>query len=98
MNNSSTTINREKIAERLSNHFGLSVNICEEIVNNVFIDIYDLAKMHERVSIDNFGTWIFCHKKERHGFDMNRKIPANVPARDILKFLPSKYLKSLIKS
>jgi nucleoid DNA-binding protein len=91
-----STLTKEKIAEQLKKHFGLSSLICEEITESVFFELLWLAKDSEKVMLQNFGTWKVNHKKARPGFNITAKRAVDIEARNVLRFIPSRPLRKKI--
>lgn len=92
----STTITKEKIAEQLKEHLGLSTLLCEEITRNLFLEILNLTKNSGKTTLQNFGTWKINHKDARPGFNIKTGKTVEIKPRSVLRFTPSRSLKEKI--
>ena len=90
------TITKEKIANHLKNHLGLSSLICEEITQNVFSELLELTRREGKTNLQNFGTWKINHKEDRPGFNIKTGKAVNIKARKVLRFTPSQSFKKQI--
>ena len=53
----STTITKEKIAEKLKSQLGLSSLMCEEVTLQLFTSILDLTKGNSKSKINSLAAW-----------------------------------------
>lgn len=90
------TITKEKIANKLKDHLGLSVSLCEEITTQIFTEIFSLTKANQKTSIPNFGTWKINSKKPRVGFNMKTCESVRIDCKKVLRFIPSRSFKEEI--
>ncbi|MFU7502441.1 MAG: HU family DNA-binding protein [Candidatus Tisiphia sp.] len=90
------TITREKIAHILKSKLGLSSIICEEIVDQIFKNIQQMAS-NQRLTLAGFGS--FCTStKPRPGINFHTKEIVIIPKKEVMRFIPAKKLTLLINS
>lgn len=90
-----TTITKEKIANMLKARLGLSTIICEELVEQLFSNIQDIAQS-QRLTMVDFGSFCTKLKKARPGMNFHTKETITIPEKQVMRFIPAKKLKSLI--
>jgi len=90
------TITKEKIIEILKNEIGLSGVICEEIVNKIFSEIFEITKNKNKLKLKNFGNFYINSKKARPARNLQTNQVVMIAARKVLRFLPAKALKASI--
>ena len=90
-------MNKKQIAEKIFNKLDIKrfeaysfidlliEAICEQLVNG------------EKVVISNFGTFKVVRRLEKRVINPNTKKEMTIPGRRIIKFLPSKNLKELVR-
>ncbi len=91
------TITREKIAHILKSKLGLSSIICEEIVDQIFKNIQQMAS-NQRLTLAGFGSFCTSTKKPRPGINFHTKEIVIIPEKEVMRFIPAKKLKLLINS
>ncbi|AAU04162.1 HU family DNA-binding protein [Rickettsia typhi] len=89
------TITKNKISLMLNSKLGFSNNLCEEIVNTVFSNILEIAKV-QKLTLKNFGSFEVKQKKQRPGINFHTKSPVMIASKKNLRFSPSEKLKALI--
>lgn len=87
------TITKEKLTEHLKDSLGLSSLLCEEIVNVFFEEISSQTIRDSSVTINNFGKFFLNQKEARPGQNVKTGEEVQVPARTVLRFVPSRVLK-----
>jgi DNA-binding protein HU-beta len=90
------TITKEKISAELKAHLGLSVAICSKIVDSIFEEITRLTKLNQELTIRGFGKFYINQKNARPGFNIKQKTSVTIPARSVLRFIPSRSFKNMI--
>lgn len=90
-----TSITKEKITCMLKSKLGLSNLICEEIVNQVFSNIQQMASK-QRLTLSGFGSFCTSIKKSRPGINFHTKEVVIIPQKEIIRFIPARKLKLLI--
>ncbi len=93
--NYTTSITKEKIACMLKSKLGLSSLICEEIVNQIFSNIQQMASK-QRLTLASFGSFCTSIKKPRVGINFHTKEAVIIPAKEVMRFIPARKLKLLI--
>ncbi|RYE06073.1 MAG: HU family DNA-binding protein [Rickettsiaceae bacterium] len=89
-------ITKEKIVEMLKVQIGLSGTICEELTNIIIDEILNLTIKHNKLRLKNFGVFAINSKKARPAQNLQTGQTMPIPARNVLRFLPSKSLKEAI--
>ena len=85
-------LTRDNISDYINSEFGLSKLDCNQIVNEV-IEIIIVGLLNDNiVKIHNFGTFKLKQKNQRIGRNPKTKIEVMIPARNVISFIPSKYL------
>jgi nucleoid DNA-binding protein len=87
------TITKAEIAERLTQH-GLKDG--KEFLAKFIAALKDSLTRGESVSIDDFGKFIVNDKKARVGRNPTTGAPLALPARRVVKFHPSKTLRTAL--
>lgn len=95
-NNQQITVNKEKIVHMLRSKLGLSSSLCEEIVEQIFTNIQQIATLH-RLSIRGFGSFSVNTKKPRPGINFHTKEKVVIPTKKVMRFTPAKKLKMSIQ-
>lgn len=90
------TITKEKIVEMLKDKIGLSGTICEEIVNSIFQEIFEITQQDTRLRLKNFGTFYINNKKSRPARNLQTNKKIIIDSRKVLRFLPAKAFKNEI--
>ena len=96
INDNQTTVNKEKIAHMLKSELGLSNSICAEIVEQIFTNIQQIAKV-SRLSVKGFGSFKINTKKPRPGINFHTKEKVVIPTKKVMRFTPAKKLKMSIQ-
>lgn len=81
----------------LKSQLGLSTAICEEIVEQFFKNIQEISK-DQRLTISSFGNFRTIIKKSRPVMNFKTKEVLAIPEKEVVRFIPSRKLKSLINS
>jgi len=90
-------MNKEILAEKVSEKFSFTKKQALEIVNFVFDTIIENLKKGEDVSVAGFGTFKVKVRKSRTAINPRTGEKVEVPAKKVAKFTPSKNLKDAIK-
>lgn len=90
-----TTITKEKIANMLKARLGLSTIICEELIDQLFSNIQDIAN-NQRFTIVGFGSFYSKIKKPRPGMNFHTKKMVTISEKQVMRFIPARKLKLLI--
>jgi len=76
---------------------GLSNTICEDIINQIFKNIQDIAN-DQRLALIDFGSFCTKMKKPRPGMNFHTREIVTIPEKKVMRFVPAKKLKSLINN
>ncbi len=90
-----STVTKEKIANMLKFKLGLSTIICEELVEQIFNNIKEIAS-DQKLTLVNFGKFYTNLKKPRVGINFKTKEAIVISERKVMRFIPSQKLKLLI--
>lgn len=90
------TVTRKDIAITISAKLGLSTSACEELVSKITTAITNLIINEKALYITNFGRFEVKSKKARPGQDIARKASVTIPAKNVVRFAPSRNLKEII--
>ena len=80
----------------LKSELGLSNSICAEIVEQIFTNIQQIAKV-SRLSVKGFGGFKINTKKPRPGINFHTKEKVVIATKTVMQFTPAKKLKMLIQ-
>ena len=92
------TINKDKIAEALKQNLGVSKLLCNAVVDSTFAEILNIITSGNDLTVTNFGKFSINHKKARPGINFHTKAVVRIPAKQIIRFVASKYLKQMINN
>lgn len=91
------SVTKEKIVKMLKNEIGLSAVICEDIVNNIFSEIFTLTASNGKLRLKNFGSFYINSKSARPARNLQTNKEMMIKARKVLRFLPAEALKNCIR-
>ena len=92
-------ITRDDIAEFIHQEFGLTKKDCNDLVNDIIEEIIIGLNEHKIVKIHNFSTFKLRRKNARIGRNPITKEDVMIAPRNVISFIPSKYiLKKLNES
>ncbi|WP_212113334.1 HU family DNA-binding protein [Candidatus Shikimatogenerans silvanidophilus] len=78
----------------LSKKTDISKTITKNFLDNFISIIINSISKKEKVSIIDFGTFLFNKRKERYGVNPKTGEKIKIPAKNVVKFKPgSKFLK-----
>ena len=92
------TINKEKLSEVLKDKTGLSMLVCNSLVTNIFDNIVHILSTDNSLKIKNFGSFAVSQKNTRPGMNLHTKEKVSIPARKVIKFVPSRGLKARLNN
>ena len=95
--NDLNTVTKSSLAQAISEFSGLAVAYSLEIVDIYFREIEDGLVRDGEVKIMGLGTFTLRHKKSRMGRNPKTGEPAEIAARNVVSFRPSKNLKAGMK-
>jgi DNA-binding protein HU-beta len=76
-------------------HGGLSYAETRKIINFILETIKDRLSRGEKVLLSGFGCFYVTQRKTRGGANPQTGMPMVIPGRNLVKFKPSKYLKTI---
>lgn len=88
------TVTKELLAENLKERLGLSNMLCEEIVSEIFDEITEQVYANSQITIKNFGKFFINKKDARPGLNVKTGEYAEVTARTVMRFTPSRSFKA----
>lgn len=92
------SVTKEKLSIMLKNKLGLSASVCNSIVTSIFNNIINIIVTQKSLKIKNFGSFTIAQKNKRPGMNLNTKEIVQISARKIIKFTPSRNLKSKLNN
>lgn len=87
-------VNKKNLSLVLNDKIGLSYLVCSTIVSSVFDNIVKLLVTEKSLKLKNFGSFSVHQKQKRPGINLNTKELVEIPPRKVVKFTPSRNLKS----
>lgn len=90
------TINKESIAEEISQELGLSKAQSQEMVNDIVDVMLDIIRDEGKLRVPYFGTFLTKSKKSRMGRNPKTKEEYSIPAREIVTFKASDFFKHYV--
>ena len=91
-------ITRIEIADSIHSEFGLPKKDCIEFVSDIIDIIIEGLQNTNKVKIHNFGTFKLRRKKARLGRNPKTKESVMIPPRNVISFIPSKYILKKLNS
>jgi len=91
-------LTKKKIINSLYMQIGFSKKICENLLEDILINIVDNLKKYKKIKISNFGTFSLRTKKSRLGRNPKTKEKKIVSERKVVLFKPSKDFKELVNN
>jgi len=91
-----TTITKEKIAAHIHEKMGFAKSITEKLILQIFEEIAMILKTGGNIQLPNFGTFSVNTKNTRPGMNMHTQEKMMIPARDVIRFVPSRSLKTMV--
>ena len=85
-------LTKKDISKKVSQKTGLSMQYCEEIINDLLIILKNIIKS-DKLNIKNFGSFKLRNKPERIGRNPKNKIESIISARKSISFIKSKNFK-----
>jgi len=93
-----TTITKQKIANHIHNKIGFAKSVTEKLVSQIFDEISDILKAAGTIQLPNFGSFSLVMKKERPAMNMYTRERIILPAREVVRFVPSRSLKNRVNN
>ena len=81
------------LSKMIAEKHSISQKKAHEIITSLFDIISDEIKNENRVFIRNFGVFKVVQTKERKGRNPRTGTEITIPARKVIRFVPSKPLK-----
>lgn len=85
------------LVNRLSEAFGVSKSVSEQVIDGVVNSICDALSEHEKVYINKLGTFFVKDRAPRIGRNPRTSEEIEIPASKALRFTVSKSLKEKIQ-
>ena len=89
---------RKEIVNSIYRNLGFSKNFSSNVVDDLFETIIQSIIKFDKLKISSFGTFEIKNKKERIGRNPKTKVKAKIPARKVVKFIPSLSIKKKINN
>ena len=91
------TLTRMDLADAVHSQVGLSRNESADLVESVLAHVSDALVSGQTVKISSFGTFSIREKAARVGRNPKTGEPVDVPAKNKIRFRPSKELKDRVE-
>lgn len=91
-------ITRANLVKKISGSIGLSEAMCDEVVNQIFLSIFEIAKHKGRIHIKNFGSFCVASKNERPGRDISKNLEVKIESKKIFRFSSSRNLRFAVNN
>ena len=89
-------MNKDEISKKVYEaHGGLAYADAKKVVDLILETIKGRLVKGERVVLSGFGSFTVRRRKDKKGINPQTKQPVMIPGRNVVKFTPSKYLKSI---
>jgi len=89
-------MNKDEISRKVYEaHGGLAYADAKKIVDVILETIKGRLARGERVVLSSFGSFTVRRRKDKKGINPQTGQPVLIPGRNVVKFTPSKYLKSI---
>ena len=93
----SKTLTRSDLIERIHSKIGISLSDASIIFEDILEEILISLENGNDVKLSNFGTFSVKNKKPRLGRNPKTGIEAEISARRVISFYPSKSIKQKVK-
>ena len=94
--NQSSTITKQKIVDHIHHNIGFAKSVTEKLILQIFEEISDILKNGGDLQLPNFGTFSVRKKDPRPGMNMHTKERITIPAKEVIRFVPSRALKNKV--
>jgi len=91
-------MNKKEIAEQIFNKLDIKRFEAYTFIDLLIEAIQEQLAKGEKVVISNFGTFKVVKRLEKRVINPNNKEGMTIPAKRIVKFLPAKNLKELVRT
>lgn len=89
-------MNKDEISRKVYEaHGGLAYADAREVVDLILETIKKRLSRGERVLLSGFGSFSVKRRKDKKGINPQTGQPVLIPGKNTVKFIPSKYLKSI---
>ncbi len=90
------TLTRADLSNALYKEIGLSLQECNNLVDDVIEEVCKALENGETVKLSSFGTFNLRHKKPRVGRNPKTGVEVPITSRTVLSFNASNLLKSKV--
>lgn len=90
------TITKQKIANHIHDKIGFAKSVTEKLISQIFDEMSDILRTKGSVQLPNFGSFSFITKKARPAMNMYTRERIIIPAREVIRFVPSRSLKNRV--
>lgn len=91
-------MNKKQIAEQIFNKLDIKRFEAYSFIDLLIETIGEQLAIGEKVVISNFGTFKVVERLEKRVINPNNKEEMTIPSKRIVKFLPAKNLKELVRT
>jgi nucleoid DNA-binding protein len=87
---------KSEIVRTIADKTGLTQVKAEEVVDTIFDEIKAMLSQSEEVILRRFGTFSVRAKKARQGRNPKTGDPAEIVARNVVRFRPGRQLRATV--
>lgn len=91
-------MNKKQLAERIFKKLDVKRFEAYNFIDLLIEAIGEQLAKGEKVVISNFGTFKVVKRQEKRVINPNDKKEMTIPQRTVVKFLPSKNLKEIVRT
>jgi DNA-binding protein HU-beta len=91
-------MNKKQLAERIFKKLDIKRFEAYNFIDLLIEAIGEQLAKGEKVVISNFGTFKVVKRQEKRVINPNDKKEMTIPHRKVVKFLPSKNLKEIVRT
>lgn len=91
-------MNKKQLAERIFKKLDVKRFEAYNFIDLLIEAIGEQLAKGEKVVISNFGTFKVVKRQEKRVINPNDKKEMTIPPRTVVKFLPSKNLKEIVRT
>jgi DNA-binding protein HU-beta len=90
-------MNKREISEKMAKELMIKKFEVYNFIDLMIEIMVENLCQEKKIVLSNFGTFKVIKRKNKRVINPNNKQPLIIPAKKIVKFLPSKNLKKIVK-
>jgi len=91
-------MNKKEISEKIAGNLEIKRFEVYSFIDLLIEVMVENLEQGKKIVLSNFGTFKVIKRNNKKVINPNTKEPLIIPSKKIVKFLPSKNLKKLVKS